>query len=170
MWVFLLVIACLALSTPAWADGALAVGCTSDGTIVMGYQFGERSVEAAAPKALERCQARGSDCTLLRAALHGDGAWIAVATDPTVPAPRCLPWGTYYSASKEAAAKMALAACEKNGEHNCKISFLKPNKGTITYRFVPGTSTPGSVIFPSAKCYVGPTHEPIYGYESWKCP
>jgi len=95
----------LGLSGQARAEGALAVGCTSDGTIVWGWQFGESSVETAESKALQSCQAKGSDCTLFRAALHGDGAWIALATDPTAPAPQCLPAGEYYSASKETFSK-----------------------------------------------------------------
>lgn len=137
MWVFLTAIACLALATPVWADGALALGCTSEGKIVWGYQFGESSVEAAAPKALKRCQAEGSDCTLVRAVLHGDGAWVALALTST--APHCSPWGGYsYSVSKETAAKMAIAACEKNGGHDCKIWFLEQNKGTTTYYIAPG--------------------------------
>ena len=154
MWFFWVVMACLALSTPAWADGALALGCTSDGTIVWGYEFGESSVGAAAPIALKRCQAKGSDCTLWRAALHGDGAWVALALDPTVPAPRCLPWGGYYSESKETAAKMAMTACQRNGGHNCKISFLEQNKGKTTYYIVPGTNAPtGSSPSSTRRCW-----------------
>jgi len=83
MWFWLLLIACLGLSTPSWADGAFAVGCTPDGTIVWGFEFGFNSVEEAEPPALKRCQASGSDCTLLRLALYGNGAWIALALDRT---------------------------------------------------------------------------------------
>jgi hypothetical protein len=131
--------AILGLSAQARAEGALAVGCTSDGTIVWGLQFGESSVETAESKALQRCQAQGSDCTLFRAALHGDGAWIALSTDPTVPAPQCLPVGEYYSASKETAEKMAVAACQKNGGRNCEITFIQQNKGQTIYTIIPGT-------------------------------
>jgi hypothetical protein len=136
---FVAIAAYLALATQAWAEGALAVGCTSDGTIVWGAQFGERSLEVAQSKALQRCQAKGSDCSLLRTGLRGDGAWIALATDPTVPAPHCLPVGQYYSASKETAERMAVAACQKNGGRNCQISFIRQNKGETTYTIVPGT-------------------------------
>src|SRR4029077_1109967 len=93
----------------------------------------------AQSKALQRCQAKGSDCSLLRTGLHGNGAWIALATDPTVPAPHCLPVGQYYSASKETAERMAVAACQKNGGRNCQISFIRQNKGQTTYPIVPGT-------------------------------
>jgi hypothetical protein len=108
----------LALATQAWAEGALAVGCTSNGTIVWGAQFGERSLEVAQSRALQRCQAKGSDCSLLRTG---------------------LPVGQYYSASKETAERMAVAACQKNGGRNCQISFIRQNKGETTYTIVPGT-------------------------------
>jgi len=141
MWFWLLLIACLGLSAPAWADGAIAVGCTSNGTIVWGYEFGYNSVEEAEPPALKRCQAMGSECTLLRLGLAGNGAWVALALDQTVPRPACSPWGHYYSASKETAAKNAVAACVKNGGHHCEITFLEQNKPTMTYRYVPGTGS-----------------------------
>jgi hypothetical protein len=141
-----MVAAYLALATQAWAEGALAVGCRSDGTIVWGWQFGERSLEVAQSKALQNCQVERSDCSLLRTGLHGDGAWIALATDPTVPAPHCGPVGQYYSASKETAERMAVAACQKNGGHNCKILFIRQNKEETTYTIVPGT---GGVTAPA---------------------
>jgi Domain of unknown function (DUF4189) len=129
-------------ATSAWADGALAVGYTADGSVVWGYEFGYKTVEAAQPKALQRCQARGSDCTLLREGLVGDGAWIAIALDQTPPAPQRLPFGEYYSASKKKAESMAIAACQQNGGHACKIVLSVQNKGTVTYRIVPGGPSP----------------------------
>ena len=143
----LAIAAYLGLAAHAWAEGALAVGCTSDGTIVWGWQFGEASIEVAKSKALQRCQAKGSDCTLFRTALHGDGAWIALATDPTVPAPQCLPAGEYYSASKDTAERMAVAACQKNGGRHCKIAFIQPNKGKTTYTIIPGTGATAAPTF-----------------------
>jgi hypothetical protein len=104
---FVAMAAYLAWATQAWAEGALAVGCTSDGTIVWGA---------------------------LRTGLRGDGAWIALATDPTVPAPHCLPVGQYYSASKETAERMAVAACQKNGGRNCHL-FDKTEKRRPTPSF-----------------------------------
>ena len=167
MWFWLLVIAFVALSTPAWADGAFAVGCTSDGTIVWGYEFGRASEEEARGPALKRCQARGSECTLLRTTLSGNDAWIALALDPTVPAPQCLPWGHYYSASRETAAKMAIAACEKNGGRRCKIAFLEQNKPTITYRYVPGT---GNTRWKDPRCGIpGPAGSEAVEREGGNC-
>ena len=131
---FVAMAAYLAWATQAWAEGALAVGCTSDGTIVWGWQFGERSLEVAQSRALQNCQVERSDCNLLRTGLHGDGAWIALATDPTVPAPHCLPVGQYYSASKETAERMAVAACQKNGGRNCHL-FDKTEKRRPTPSF-----------------------------------
>jgi len=129
-------------ATPAWADGALAMGYAADGSVVWGYEFGYKTVEAAQPKALQRCQARGSDCTLLREGLVGDGAWVAIALDQTPPAPQRLPFGEYYSASKKKAESMAIAACQQNGGHACKIVLSVQNKGTVTYRTVPGAPSP----------------------------
>ena len=134
-------------SSPAWADGALAMGYTADGTVVWGYEFGHKSVEEAKPKALQYCQSRGSDCTVLRQELYGDGAWVAIATDGTVPAPQRVPFGEYYSSSKDKAAKMAIAACEENGGRHCKILFLKQNTKVITYRTVPGGGGNGNSTF-----------------------
>ena len=132
--------ASLGLSAPARADGALAVGYTADGSVVWGFQYGEDSVEAAEPKALKICLAQrgGSDCTLLRLALYGEGPWVAIALDSNVTKPQRLPFGEYYSVSKEKAATMAIAACEKDGGRHCKIALLAQNKKVITYTIVPG--------------------------------
>lgn len=132
----LAVLLCMS-AVPAWADGALAVGCRPDGTVVWGYQIGEDSVDAAKPKALQQCQLQGSDCTLLRLALNGNGAWFALAVEPRVPG-RCSPVGEYYSASKDTAAQMAIADCQKHGGQQCVIELLKQNKPTVTYHTVPG--------------------------------
>jgi len=137
-------------ATPAWADGALAMGYAADGSVVWGYEFGHKSVEEAKPKALQYCQSRGSDCTLVRDELYGDGAWVAIALDQTGQAPQRVPFGEHYSSSKDKAAKMAIAACEKNGGRHCKVVFLKQNTKPITYRSVPGGGN-GSMVWDSAR-------------------
>src|SRR5215471_838460 len=128
-------------ATPAWADGALAMGYAADGSVVWGYEFGYKTVEAAQPKALQRCQAMGSDCTLVREGLVGNGAWVAIAVDhpgQTLPAPHRQPFGEYYSASKKQAESMAIDTCQKNGGRACKIVLSVQNKGPMIYRTVPG--------------------------------
>lgn len=128
------------IPSSAWADGAIAVGCDAQKNLVWGYEFGRSSVEEAQQIALQRCQAKGSDCALMRSALHGDGAWIALADDPSVPPSQCLPFGAGYSAVQQQAEQTALANCRKNGGGpQCKVSFVKQNAGVTTYHIVPGT-------------------------------
>jgi hypothetical protein len=148
---------CVGFSSPAWADGALAMGYTADGSVVWGCEFGHKSVEEAKPKALQYCQSRGSDCTLVRQELYGDGAWVAIALDQTVPAPQRLPFGEHYSSSKDKAAEMAIAACGKDGGRHCKVVFLKQNTKVITYRVVPGGGGNGNstVVAPNFGCPPG---------------
>ncbi len=146
-------------SGPAWADGALAVGYTADGSVVWGFEFGYNSVEDAKPRALQRCQARGSDCTLLRQELYGEGAWVAIALDSTVSAPQRLPFGEYYSSSKDRAAKMAIAACEKDHGRHCKIVLLHQNAKVITYRRIPGGGgNRNSTVLAPGACPAGETN------------
>jgi hypothetical protein len=130
------------LSTPAWAEGALAVGC-SRGGLVWGWEVGQPTTEKAAQIALQRCQAQGSDCTTYRAALNGSGAWIALADDIAA-LPRCGAFGTAYSDSKEKAAQMAMAACERKGGTQCAVGLLKQNSPVQTYYIVPGTGGGGA--------------------------
>jgi hypothetical protein len=128
----------VATSSPAWADGAIAIGCKPDGTLVWGYQLGVSSTDEAKTEALRRCQSMGSDCTKYRSILNGDGAWIALALGDHVRDRQCLPFGAYYADSREKAAQMALTNCQKAGGQQCTIEFNVQNAPTTTYRSVPG--------------------------------
>jgi len=149
------IIASLGFSTLCWAEGALAVGCASDGHLSWGFQGGETSAQVAQHKALQQCESAGgvhSHCDLLRQTLAGDGAWVALAMEPNPPpTPGCSPFGWYYSTSKAKAEHMAIAACQKNGGHNCTVAFVAQNKGTTTYKdaVVPH----GSTRSPSGRCW-----------------
>jgi hypothetical protein len=147
------IMAYLGFSTLCWAEGALAVGCASDGHLSWGFQGGETSTQVAQHQALQQCESAGgvhSTCDLLRQTLVGDGAWVALAMEPNPPPmPGCSPFGWYYSTSKAKAEHMAIAACQKNGGHNCTVAFVAQNKGTTTYTVVPH----GSTRSPSGRCW-----------------
>ncbi len=136
-------------AAPAWAEGAIALGCKPDGTLVWGYQLGVSSTDQAKTEALRRCQSMGSDCTKFRSVLDGDGAWIALALGDHVRDRQCLPFGTYYSASRDTAEQMALANCQKAGGQQCTIEFNVQNTPTTTYRVVPGGGGGGGGTFHS---------------------
>lgn len=71
-------------TAPAWVDGAFALGYIADGSLVWGMEYGAKSAEEAAPKALQTCQHQqtGSDCAESRLELIGNGARLALAHDP----------------------------------------------------------------------------------------
>jgi len=143
-------IAFLGLSSPAWADGALAVGCSPTEGLVWGWEFGRPTTEEAAQIALQRCQSHGSDCTAYRAALNGDGAWIALADDVrNFPPPKCAPFGAGYSKSKQQAESVALQNCQKTGGRSCVIAMSQQNQGVTTYHIVPGSGGGSPSLNPS---------------------
>jgi hypothetical protein len=150
--------ALMTFTTPTWAEGAFALGCTPAGEMVWGMRYGEKSAQEAAPKALAICQKHGSDCTLLRLELKGNGAWLALALDSSVPRPQCAPFGEFYSASKETATAKAIEACHQDGGTQCKIALLKQNVPVMTYTVIPGGGGGGGYVPPSGLCT---------GYSSW---
>jgi hypothetical protein len=139
----------VAASVGAKAEGALAVGCGANNLLVFGWWVGESSPELARRKALDACQRQGSECTLLRETLMGDGAWVALAFEPDPDPPPtngCTPFGWSYAQSRDRATSMALADCQQKGGNNCAISLIRQN--TTTYTAAP----PRSTRSPTGRC------------------
>jgi hypothetical protein len=134
---------CLASSTPAFAEGALVVGCSSNGVLAWGYQLGELSIEVAEERALESCfRAGGSSCVAARVALRGNGGWIAVAAHPKLD---CSPFGWGYRETKAQAEADAISNCRKEGGRDCAVFLVKRN--VRIYTVAPKSQAPGETRF-----------------------
>ena len=120
----------LGIPLRVWAEGALVVGCRTDGRVVWGYQLGEGSIDVAKRIAQQRCDTTArSRCSSAKVELAGDGAWIALAVRP---AGDCEPFGLGYSANKVKAESVAISNCEKKGARDCSVVFVKRNQPHYT--------------------------------------